>query len=461
MMEKNRVSKRTSYIALSLVLLLGFMTILGSHDDNGTVYSTSSDYGSINYEPTTCSIEGQNEFVYKVMQDTYLWYDMVSDTDYASYSSPEELLDDIKYDELDQWSYITSIEEYNTYYEEGQYIGIGYSSKYDTNDDLRIAFVYTNSPADIANLQRGDKLIEINGMTIQEIEDDDSWSTIYGEEEIGVEVNLKIEDYNGLVEDLSLTKDWVTINPVLYYNILDSDSLKIGYLVLRSFIETASTELDTVFAYFKQENIDELILDLRYNGGGRVSVARDLASLIAGNNATNNQCFLQYIHNDKYRHCDHERNFTDMQNAINLDRVFVITTSSTCSASEAVINGLKPFIEVILIGDTTCGKPVGMYGHDFCEKHISPIEFKGSNADGEGDYFDGIVPTCSAEDDFEQSLGDTQEDSLEKALYYTANGFCDANTSLSMSMSMSLHYTRDEEPKKLQLEGFRREIGAF
>jgi len=455
-----KINKKICKIATSFILILSILTILSCGDDDdqsnnntNNNNNTNSGIGYINYAPSNCTSDGQNEFVYKIMTDTYFWYDMVQEANISSYNSPEELLKDLRYEELDKWSYITSKDEYYNYYEEGKYIGMGYYRKYDSDRNLRIAFVYKNSPAHIAGLKRGDIILEINSKSIQDIDNNDLWDTIYGEDEEGVMVDLKIEDTDGIRKELNLTKTWVKINAVLYYNILKSNGQKIAYLAFNNFIETASAELEEAFAYFKEQEVDELILDLRYNGGGRVHISRDLASLIAGVNADNDSVFKKYIHNDKYKHWDRKRYFRSMQNALSLNRVFVITSKSTCSASETLINGLNPFIDVVLIGNTTCGKPVGMYGHDFCDQHISPIEFTGNNADGEGGYFDGISTTCTAEDDLLSAMGDPQEVSLKQSLYYIANNYCDPDIN---------ERTRSRtKQKEIELKGFRREIGAF
>jgi C-terminal processing protease CtpA/Prc len=415
---------------------------------------TSTDKRYIRYEHhTDCSVEGQNQFVYDVMTETYLWYDKVPEVDYTAYGSPEELLEDIKYEELDKWSYITPTEEYYTYMEDGQYVGTGFSFEYDDSGDLRVKRVYRNSPADLAGMRRSDKILEINGKTVAEIEDEDLLDTVFGEREPGIAVRMKIEDADGVIRELEMTKTQVTKNPVSYYDILAQNGLKIGYLVFDGFIETAREDLDSAFAYFKAEGIDELILDLRYNGGGRVSVAEHLASLIAGDRVKG-EVFESFIYNDEYSNWNDAIYFNGAENALNLDRLICITTEASCSASEAVINDLKPFITVVSIGDTTCGKPVGMTGWDYCDIHLAPIEFTGVNADGEGDYFEGISPACYADDDLTRQFGDPDESLLEAALHYITNDSC-------MDESEQAHARRAEDRKKVELTGFSREIGAF
>lgn len=438
----------------SSVIFLAALFMLAAcngDDDNGG--DNGSGIGTLSYTPSSCSAEGQNEFVYRVMTDTYLWYDKVVETDYANYDSPGDMLNDIRYKELDKWTYITSKQEYHTYYEEGKFIGIGYGSKYDNNGDLRVRFVYKNSPADAVGLKRGDKILEINGVPVEEIETNNLWNTIHGKDEVGVTVNMRIEDLENVVRDFDAEKEWVTINTVLNYELLEIEGLKIGYLNFLKFLETSQNELNIIFAYFKQEDIDDLILDLRYNTGGRNSTARYLASLIAGDNA-DRKIFKKYIHNEKHSDWNRSLTFFKPANALNLNRIVVITSDKTCSASELVINSLKPFIDVILVGARTCGKPVGMYGHDFCDKHIAPVEFRSLNAYDEGDYFDGIPADCYASDDLTMPFGDTRESSLSQALHYIVNGSC------SNYRPKRRIYEKGED-KEIYLHGFRGEIDTF
>ncbi|MBN1833616.1 MAG: hypothetical protein JW896_16050 [Deltaproteobacteria bacterium] len=417
-------------------------------------FTSTDPYKKETLIPSFSYLEKLKDLVYRVMTSTYLWYDTVPAVDLTGYDSAEALLEDLMYKDLDRWSYIVPKEEYDSLMEEGKYIGLGFGMKFTENHECRMRIVYQDSPAADAGLMRGDRLVEINGKTIEEIEINDLWSTIFGEDEIGVIVDLKIEDSIGLTRSLSLEKRWVTIDSVQYGDVFDINGLKVGYLVFNEFIETAREDLETVFASFCQEGIDELILDLRYNPGGRGSIARYLSELIAGTHIED-EIFAQFTHNDRYSAWDFEDYFSSADYSLNLDRVIVITSEQTCSASELVINCLKPFIDVVLIGSNTCGKPVGMYGYDLFDKHISPIEFKTVNANGEGDYFDGIPPTCACEDDLMRQFGDEEESSLMEALNYVRAGSCSSH-------SLSVKTMKTERPyKEVPMKGFRKEIGAF
>jgi carboxyl-terminal processing protease len=405
-----------------------------------------------------CSVEKQNEFVYKVMkEESYLWYDKIPETDYKRYASPEELFEALRYKDRDRWSYITSKEAYYTYIISDTYAGLGFEAKFDENDDYRISFVYKESPADKADLHRNDRILEINGKTVREIEDNDLWGNISGPDEDGILVELRIQDSGGFAKKVRLEKGQVKIQPILYQNIYeivkDEKILKVGYVVFNEFSATSQTALDAVFSYFKWQDIDELILDMRYNGGGIVSVAEYIASLIAGDRFEG-EIFAKYLYNDNYKDWNSAGYFTasENNNALDLNRVIFITTDLTASASELLINGLKPFIEVVSVGDTTHGKPVGYsFAWDFCDIHLGLIDFGSVNIYDEGGYFDGIQPTCYADDDLTRSLGDPAEVSLRSALEYLRTGYCDTSSPTAGS----------GRNKGVEFEGLRREIGAF
>src|SRR5690606_22030988 len=165
-------------------------------------------------------------------------------------------------------------------------------------------------------------------------------------------------------------------------------------------------------------------LDLRYNGGGLVNVAVHLASLIGGA-LTAGQPFATYAHNDRNEFRNETLRFESLESPpLALDRLIVITTRSSASASELVINALRPFMPVVTIGDATYGKPVGQYMIEFCDKVLAPVSFSLRNANDEGDYFGGFLPTCTAADDIGRDLGDTAEASLAEAFHFLRTGEC-------------------------------------
>ena len=211
--------------------------------------------------------------------------------------------------------------------------------------------------------------------------------------------------------------------------VIDSGT-KTGYVHLRSFIQSSEKELDEIFAGFKKEKVDRLVLDLRYNGGGLVKMAEHLVNLILGSKVKGED-IIKIVYNDKHEDQNYEYKGKVLENSLDdVKQVAFIVASGTASASEMVINSLKPFVDVVLVGKTTYGKPVGMNSKDICDQTIVPITFKYTTSEDYGDFFLGMDADCSSEDDFKHDFGDVSEDGLKTALYYLDNKKCPEETSV-------------------------------
>jgi C-terminal processing protease CtpA/Prc len=168
--------------------------------------------------------------------------------------------------------------------------------------------------------------------------------------------------------------------------------------------------------------VNSLILDLRYNPGGDISVAQSLASYIGGSGLSG-KTFSKIEYNDKLTKYNTPIPFRTMAGAISVPKMVVLTSRGTVSASELIINGLKPFITVVTVGDTTLGKPIGMNVWDVGKKYVfAPITFKIVNSLGQGDYFDGIPPNKLAADDITHDFSDRRESCLKQAIDYLNTG---------------------------------------
>jgi hypothetical protein len=167
-------------------------------------------------------------------------------------------------------------------------------------------------------------------------------------------------------------------------------------------------------------------LDLRYNGGGRISIAEQLASLIGGA-TTDGEVFATLQYNDKHQDSNSTYLFSNRANKLDLNRVIILTTDNTCSASEMIINALDPHIEVVTVGTTTCGKPIGMSPREYCDMVMAAINFKVVNSEGYGDYFDGISSQCVVNDAIVADWGDLADPVLAEGLYFAENSACSAN----------------------------------
>jgi C-terminal processing protease CtpA/Prc len=378
-------------------------------------------------EPLVCEVDSKKKFVYDVMHDSYLWADDVPSIDYKSdeYENSESILSTLK-DSRDRFSFIAEAKEVDGYFEDSKNKNFGFDfvigSFGNGYEYWVVNYVYPNSPAYKAGLRRSNVIVGINNQDIRTENRYELINLFYDEDKL-------VLDMKGDREDITLQKATYDIETILYRSILTSNggTEKIGYFVFQDFIEKATDDLDNLFTFLKRDNINELILDLRYNRGGYMHVANHLASLIGGDRLSD-KIFYYSTFNDKYKYYEYSKNFQkDLDSSLNLERVFVITTNSTCSASEAVINGLRASangIEVIQIGDYTCGKPHGFYGLSFCDKYIFAVDFEIQNSDRYGGYLNGLAPTCYAYDDTSYEFGDKRENSLKEALYYIDNGRC-------------------------------------
>jgi C-terminal processing protease CtpA/Prc len=406
---------------------------------------------------TDCSIFGQNQFVHDALDQYYLWYSEIPDLDPALFDSPEAYLEAVRYRPLDEsFSYITTKARTDAFYSSSEFVGIGFSFRQTRIDEVRIAQVYPNSPASEAGLTRGDYLLAVNGRSVPELLATGGFSAAFGPSEIGVTVALEWRTRRGEERSGVVTKRVVAIPTVSHTNIFDVNGLPVGYLHFRNFVEPSIDALNRAFAEFRTRGVVDLILDLRYNGGGLVDVAQHLGELIGGYR-TNGKIFFQTVHNDKQADRNRSVLFEDPQEALDVPRLVVITTRSSASASELIINGLDPHIPVTVIGDRTFGKPVGQYGFEFCEKMLFAVSFKTVNALGEGDYFGGIPVDCMAGDNLDRALGNPEESSLAEALHFLRTGACSARASLVAPFLRQLR----TETGVLVRDGWRQLVNAW
>lgn len=380
-----------------------------------------------------------------ILHEFYLWNKYLPNFKAEDYSDSERLLDDVRYYK-DRWSTIVSKNIFDSYMKDSAYVGLGFYMGRDMYSNLRISFVYPASPADKVGLCRGDIILEINGTTADQITSQND--SAFRDDTIGEEVIVKIEKPDGNTVTLTLTKKELSISSVLYSTILDRNNESTGYLVFNNFVEAAIQDLEPVFKNYKDNNISELILDLRYNSGGLMNVSQHLASLIGGRHVSK-ETFCKIQFNEDNASLNRSYQFVHLENSLDINRLIVITTGASCSASEVLINGLKPYMDVVVIGSPTCGKPVGMNPFSVCDKYILPITNEVVNALGEGQYYDGIPVDCFAVDDLSKPFGNVNEDSLREALYYIDNQHC------------SYHKRQHAESHPFPLHGFRQEIGAF
>jgi len=406
-----------------------------------------------------CTTLGQVQSVRATLREWYLWYQELPDPAPSGFSSPEQYLEAVRYRPLDtSFSYVALKAESEAFFSDSQFIGFGFRTSLLAPDELRVVDVFANSPASRAGLDRGSRFLEVNGRTIADIVASGQLGSIFGPSQVGVTVRVRFRDRGGAEHDLTLVKEVVTIPTVAVEEIHRVGGRTVGYLLFENFVRPSTDALSASFGRFAAAGVNELVLDMRYNGGGLIAVAQHLGGLIGGA-GTNGQVFVRFVHNDRQSSRNSTLTFPQPAGGLGLSRLVVVGTRSSASASELVINALRPFIPVTVVGDRTYGKPVGQYGFDFCDKTLFPVAFSTRNARDEGDYFDGIPADCAAPDDIEHALGDSAEGSLAEALGFLATGHCSAVAGAQARAQALRRPPLEGQPHRG--DGWRELVGAY
>jgi C-terminal processing protease CtpA/Prc len=397
---------------------------------------------------SSCKKEVDNEVtpamardtLYYVMKQFYYWYNLMPLVTKEDYADPYELMDAMRYKPVDRWSFVADYDEFLAQMQ-GNFVGHGIRVGLDENDEARIAMIYKRSPLYALGVRRGWIVETVNGYDIAAIikaGDSQAYNTAFGASVAGVSTSFVFRNPASPGTEIPITsvKSEFIINSVLEYDTLQLKSGVAGHLVFESFISPSEAELKTAFEYFDQMNVTDLILDLRYNSGGYLSVAQSLASYIYGN-GHETVTFAKMEYNDKNQSENSVYKFKTTTAPLNMTRVVVITTRSTASASEAVMNGLLPHITVVSVGDTTNGKPTGMNGWDVAKKYIFwPVTFKIVNSANEGDYFEGFYPDLVVSDDITHDFHNRNELCLKGAIEYLETGSFPAKGTASFRRSV-------------------------
>lgn len=398
------------------------------------------------------------DFIWKGLNQYYLWQSDVpnlSDDRFASqaqlntflqgYPVPEDLFDALRVDSsIDRFSWI--VDDYleleqslqGTTKNDGVDFGLSYKPGSTTEIFGYVRYILPNSDASTKDIKRGDLFTAVNGtqLTIS------NYQTLLLAAE---SYTLNLAEYNGTTivangKSVALTKTVLSENPIYINKVIESGSHKIGYLMYNGFYANYDTDLNNAFGSLKAQGVTDLVLDLRYNSGGSVLTATRLASMITGQ--FTGEVFAKQQWNEKinaYFEAESPEsllnNFTDKMgsvaiNSLNMTTVYILTTKSSASASELVINGLKPHINVVQIGDVTTGKNVGsvtLYdsptfgaeGRNPNHRYaMQPIVLKIVNSDGFGDYFNGLIPNYELKETISTFgvLGSTTEPLLSTAI---------------------------------------------
>ncbi|MFM7505665.1 MAG: S41 family peptidase, partial [Rubrivivax sp.] len=290
---------------------------------------------------------------------------------------------------------------------------------------LWVRYVEPASPAGLAGVARGDQVLALNRRPAGELVAADDFAALTATTE-GQELTLALRR-DGADRTLTLRSAVFTLAPVQGVRVsITPAGRKLGYLMVKDMIAQAQPGIEAAFERFRAEGIQDLVLDLRYNGGGLVSASARLASHVAGS-ANSGKTYATLRYNDRRTASDQRFVFDNLINMPTRPRVLVLAGRRTCSASEQLINGLRGIgIEVELIGETTCGKPVGFVPVQACSRSWSIVNFESVNARGEGRYWDGFAPTCAVAEDFRSPPNEPADPLFGAALARVDGGACPA-----------------------------------
>ncbi|WP_209328863.1 S41 family peptidase [Lunatimonas salinarum] len=382
------------------------------------------------------------EAIYASMNEWYFWNDFIpSSVNVDRYSSYEDLLRGLVYNELDRWSYITTPSEFNRAFT-GQQAGHGFGIGIGTDDNLYISFVYDASPAGKDGWQRGWEVIEVNGRPISAYRSGNGYNLQLGPNTSDVQNTFVLRLPDGSETTRTIGKAEYQTNSVLHKEIVKLENKQVGYWVYNSFraspgvTPTKSMEVEEALQFFEDGQIEELIIDLRYNGGGSVDVAEQIMNALIPGIHDGKLMYTNALNNDK-SNFNETYEFKKTGN-LELERLIFITSRGSASASELIINCLEPYIETVIIGEDTFGKPVGSfplsrYNNTLSANDIElvPITFAIANANGKAEYFDGFPVDFPVGDDISKNWGDQKDPRLQAALSYIQFGSVGSQARLS------------------------------
>lgn len=390
--------------------------------------------------PASCDVVSRQTWLRDYFNEWYFWYALSPYPAPGSLPTLDEYFNALLYTgtdpnfPADRWSFYQSTESFNRFFGDGQTLGYGiFVAGLEVTgqpaEPLYVRYVEPLSPA-AGNVLRGDRIVSINGRPASDMIASGDF-TVLTPNAVGDTIHVELLDTNGQTFAFDIVANVFRLTPVpaaLTSVVRSPAGTQMGYLMVKDMIGQASAPLARAFQQFASQRVTELVLDIRYNGGGLVSVGREIASYV--NPArTAYQTYASLLYNDKQAAMGRNTTFQFgvPPNALNLTRVYVLTGPRTCSASEQVINALRPFVNVVAIGDTTCGKPVGFLPvDDGCGDTYSVVNFESVNAANQGRFFDGFNPSCSVAEDFTKPLGDLTEPLLAAARNHADNLGCPA-----------------------------------
>lgn len=429
--------------------------------------------------PAACSLRSQQDSVSQLLDEWYLFPNLLAAANPANFTDLNSFIDarvaPARAQGRDRFfSFATSIAEETALIQSGASAGFGFRLGFDSSARrLFVVEAYEGTNGFAAGIDRGTEILGI-GTTQATLQTVSSLFAAGGSQAVvdalgpndeGVVRFLQFRPRGGALIERSVTKTVFSLDPVSdRYGalILTDGGRRTGYLNLRTFIiEDAQRQMREAFGRFRSEGVSELIIDLRYNGGGLVSGADVLGDLLS--QGRGGQVWSRVVWRPEKEAQNRTRLIASEPNAINPTRIAFITTGASASASELVINSLLPYAgnNIALIGTNTFGKPVGQAAFDLaeCDLRVRPVTFQTVNANGQGEYFNGlanVMPnTCRANDDIFTALGDPNEASIRTALDFLGGRACTpiiSSTGTMWQMQQTREMLMPRDPSAAQNE---------
>jgi len=328
------------------------------------------------------------------------------------------------------------------------------------DEPLFVRHVEPQSPAGNGGVRRGDQVLAMNGRSAADILAADDFSALVAERE-GQVLTLQLRAPDGSERSVSLTAAVFGLTPVPYRDVLTTDGgRRVGYVIVKDMIDAGFADLQQAFTRFRDEGVQDVVLDLRYNGGGLVSFGALVASHVAGARGAGRDAAVLRYNAQLAPSRDLAVRFQNVAAGLGLPRAYVLAGRRTCSASEQVVSALRGIgIEVVLVGETTCGKPVGSNPvADGCGLTYSIVNFESVNARGEGRWFDGFAPACPVPEDFRRALGSPAEPLLRTALAHADSGRCETVSGAESERRRALSAPARQRPAAAPEPGERQDM---
>ena len=391
----------------------------------------------------SCSVADEQSFLSSYFDDNYFWYRLAPKPAPDGFSTTAAYFNALLYrggDAIpgggatwpsDRYSGFQSTESFNRFFGDGQTLSYGLAVaglevKGQPNAPLYVRYLEPAGPAALAGVARGERVMSLNGRTAVDIITADDFSALTPNAS-GDVLDVVLRNAAGQDRSVRLTATVFDLTPVQSGQVVQSPNgrQRIGYVFVKDMITQVGPPLGSVMTNFRNQGIQQLVLDLRYNGGGLVSMGATVASYGAGNRGSG-QVYTTLLYNDKQSNNNQNFTFNNPAAWAGFSKVYVLAGERTCSASEQVVNGLRGVgVDAVLIGDVTCGKPVGFLPRDnACGTTYSIVNFEGVNARNEGRYFNGLTPTCAVAEDFSRPIGALDDPLLVAAAHYVDNAAC-------------------------------------